>query len=188
MQGFFTLFLLSFPLLGLTAPPAQQTVTLADVVNPDPGALIDGDALLSAAQLSGIGTAKGGVATTYDAAVISTVINAGFNSTTTETVHATLVEGSGGYTLSFATTIADPDLGTGTVEILEECTFGGNCIDVLALLAGTVTTTYSGPVNAFATITVAAGNNSAKQNYQLGYLGAVISTILVSFFGCLTGV
>jgi len=191
MQRFFTLFLLSFPLLGLTAPPAQQTVTLMDVINPDLGAWIDSDRFLDVAQLSGVGTAKGGAATTYEVAVVNTVIDTnaiGFFITTTETSHATLVEGSGGYTLSFATHIAIPYFGTGKAEILEECTFGGNCIDLLALPVGTATTTYSGAVRAFATITVAVGKNSAKQKYPLGYLGAVIGSILVGFFGCLTGV
>jgi len=183
MQGFLAALLLTTPFLGVhaTPQPAFNTVTLVHVIDGYyPTAALSGEI----AQVSAVGTAKGGADTTYDLELVGTATltnAAGSTLLTTETEHATLIEGAKGYTLSVATSIADAQVGTGTAVIVEECTFGGNCVDVASLPAWTATITYSGTTAAFATITVPVGKNSAVGGYRSGglQLAALVTGVLV---------
>lgn len=88
-------YYVSQPLSVVNAAPqlqasASTTVTLVDVLNLDPEAIINGDGVLEGAKLSAVGTAKGGAATTYDVEVVDTALftnAAGATVTSIETDH-----------------------------------------------------------------------------------------------------
>lgn len=94
------------------------------------------------------------------------------------------MEGAKGYTLSIATPVTDALAGTGTAAVIEECNFGGNCVDIVAVPLATATTTYTGTTHAFATLVVPSstgGSNSATEGYHLRWqqLAVVVAGVIV---------